>query len=399
MLGMATIRRRVLPSGNSVWLAEYRDGSGKRRFKQFDKRKDADAFLLTVRGEVREGVHVAESQSVTIAVAADDWLKAVDAAGRERSTYSQYKQHVELHIKPLIGDVLLSKFSVPAAREFEDRLRAEGRSTAMVRKVMVSLGSLLADAQERGKVARNVIRERSRTGRKASDTRAVKRLKGKLKVGIDIPTAKEVKAIVTAAEGRWRPLLLMAIFAGLRASELRGLKWADVDLEKREVHVRQRADRFNDIGAPKSEAGERTVPLPPILVTALTEWKPACPGGELGLVFPTGAGTVEQLANIRRRGLIPTVMAAEVTIDTGKRDAEGNPILEAKYTGMHSLRHFFASWCINRKEDGGLGLPLKVVQERLGHSSVMMTADVYGHLFPRGDDQDELAEAERMLMA
>jgi len=396
---MATIRKRTLPSGNNVWLAEYRDGGGKRRFKQFKKRKDADDFLLTVRGEVRAGVHVAESQSLTIATAADDWLKAVDAAGRERSTYNQYKQHVELHIKPLIGDVLLSKFSVPGAREFEDRLRAEGRSPAMVRKVMVSLGSLLADAQERGKVARNVVRERSRTRRKASDTRAERRQKGKLKVGVDIPTAKEIKAIVNAAEGRWKPLLLMAIFAGLRASELRGLKWADVDLDKREVHIRQRADRFNDIGAPKSEAGERTVPLPPMVVMALKEWKGACPAGELNLVFPTGAGTVEQLANIRRRGLIPTMIAAGVTIDTGKKDEDGQPILDAKYTGMHALRHFFASWCINRKEDGGLGLPLKVVQERLGHSSVTMTADVYGHLFPRGDDADELAEAERMLMA
>lgn len=399
MFGMATVRKRTLPSGNTVWLAEYRDGAGKRRFKQFDKRKDADTFLLTVRGEVRDGIHVAASQSVTISTAADDWLTAVKAAGREQSTYNQYRQHVELHIKPLIGDVLLSKLSVPAARDFEDRLRAEGRTPAMTKKVMVSLGSLLADAQERGKVARNVVRERSRTGRKASDTRAEKRQKGKLKVGVDIPTAKEVKAIVTAAEGRWRPLLLMAIFAGLRASELRGLKWADVDLDKREVHVRQRADRFNDIGAPKSEAGERTVPLPPMVISALTEWKDACPAGELGLVFPTGAGTVEQLANIRRRGLIPTMIAAGVTVDTGEKNGDGEPILDAKYTGMHALRHFFASWCINRKEDGGLGLPLKVVQERLGHSSVTMTADVYGHLFPRGDDLDELAEAERMLMA
>lgn len=396
---MATVRKRTLPSGNSVWLAEYRDGAGKRRFKQFDKRKEADEFLLTVRGEVREGVHVALSQSTTIAQAADAWLKAVAAAGRELSTYRQYRQHTELHIKPLIGGIVLSKFSVPAAREFEDRLRAEGRSPAMVKKIMVSLGSLLADAQERGKVARNVVRDRSRTRSRASDARAEKRAKGKLKVGVDIPSAKEIKAILTVAKGRWRPLLMVAIFAGLRASEIRGLRWDDVDLDKREIHVRQRADRFNDIGQPKSEAGERTVPIPPMVVAELRQWKEVCPVGKLGLVFPTGAGTVEQLANIRRRGLIPTLIAAGVTVDTGKKDENGAPIFDAKYTGMHALRHFFASWLINRKEDGGLGLPLKVVQERLGHSSVTMTADVYGHLFPRGDDLDELAEAERMLMA
>jgi integrase len=76
-------------------------------------------------------------------------------------------------------------------------------------------------------------------------------------------------------------------------------------------------------------------------------------------------------------------------------DAKGN----AKYTGLHALRHFYASWCINRKKDGGLELPMKTVQQRLGHSSIVMTSDVYGHLFPRGDDGGELAEAERTLLA
>ena len=55
-------------------------------------------------------------------------------------------------------------------------------------------------------------------------------------------------------QGRWRPLILTAIFTGLRASELRGLRWEDVDLKKRELHVRQRADKFNTIGKPKSAA-------------------------------------------------------------------------------------------------------------------------------------------------
>jgi hypothetical protein len=56
-------------------------------------------------------------------------------------------------------------------------------------------------------------------------------------------------------------------------------------------------------------------------------------------------------------------------------DAEG----KAKYTGVHALRHFYASWCINRRIDGGLELPLKLVQARLGHASIQMTADRYGH--------------------
>jgi integrase len=66
--------------------------------------------------------------------------------------------------------------------------------------------------------------------------------------------------------------------------------------------------------------------------------------------------------------------------------------------GHARLRHFFASWCINRRVDGGLELPLKVVQARMGHSTIAMTADVYGRLFPRGDDSAELAAAEKFLV-
>jgi integrase len=72
---------------------------------------------------------------------------------------------------------------------------------------------------------------------------------------------------------------------------------------------------------------------------------------------------------------------------------------EAKYTGLHSLRHFYASWLINRKKDGGLKLPAKSVQARMGHSSIVMTMDTYGHLFPGSDDRSELAEAGKMLPA
>jgi integrase len=184
------------------------------------------------------------------------------------------------------------------------------------------------------------------------------------------------------------------------------------------IHVHQRADRYNAIDKPKSEAGERTVPLPPLVANALREWKLKCPGRktgqkdtdgnpirELHFVFPNGAGHVENHGNIVNRGLWPAQIAAGVTApvldDPGasKVDDKGKPIVAAKYTGLHALRHFYASWCINRKVDGGLELPAKIVQERLGHSSIVMTMDIYGHLFPRGNDGDALAEAERLLMA
>jgi integrase len=363
-----------------AWIVDYTDGQGARHIKTFARKKEADAHAQQVGVDVRAGVHT--STKMTVADAGRKWI--ADADHRlEPATVESYRQHLNDHIIPYLGSVKLSQLTVPAIRDFMDKLRAAGRSPAMVKRVVGDLGSILADAQGRGLVAQNVVRSLSRR----RERHAERRHKHKLKVGVDIPSPTEIRSLVTHLEGRWRPLLMTAIFTGLRASELRGLQWEDVDLKKAELHVRQRADKFKTIGKPKSAAGQRTIPMPPILVNTLREWKLACPKGALGLVFPTGSGNVEHHANIVVRGLVPAQIAAGV-VTRGK----------AKYTGLHSLRHFYASWCINRKEDGGLGLPLKMVQHRLGHSTIQMTADIYGHLFPSGDDGAELAQAERALL-
>ena len=370
-----------------AWIVDYVDQHGDRHIKTFARKRDADAYHADVAVGVRAGIHTADSRSITIAEAGRRWIESGEAADLERTTLEQYRQHLELHIVPLIGSVKLTQLTAPVVRRFEDRLRAD-RSPAMVRKVMGSLGAIFADAQERGLVAQNVVRGLRSRRRRGKDRRADRRQKGKLKIGVDIPTPDEVRAIIAHLEGRGGPMLLTAIFTGLRASELRGLRWADVDLKRGELHVRQRADRFNVIGRPKSEAGDRTIPLLPMVVNALREWKLACPKGELDLAFPNGRGQVENTSNIVQRVLHPIQIAAGITDKRGR----------AKYTGLHALRHFYASWCINRKTDGGLELPLKVVQTRLGHASIQMTADRYGHLFPRGDDKAELAAAEKAFL-
>jgi integrase len=310
----------------------------------------------------------------------------------ERTTKDQYRQHLDLHIQPLLGAVRLSQLSVPMVRDFESRLRADGRSEAMVRKVVGSLGSLVADAMERGLISRNPVREMKVRRKPGKEKRAAGRRRGKLKIGVDIPTREEIKGLVDHLQGRWRAIILTAIFTGLRASELRGLRWDNVDFGKGEIHVRERADRYNTIGSPKSEAGERSVPMTPIVTNTLRELR--LKSGGQGLVFGNGKGKIESHANIIHRGLCPSQIAAGIT----KAKGDGETVV-AKYTGLHALRHFYASWCINPKSAGGLELSPKVVQERMGHSSITMTMDVYGHVFPRGDDSAELAAAERSLLA
>ena len=219
-----------------------------------------------------------------------------------------------------------------------------------------------------------------------------------------IPTLDEARAIMTSVKGRWRPLILVAMFCGLRSSELRALTWANVDLDNRLVHIRQRADKYGALGNPKSDDGNRSVPMLPLVANALREWKLQCPRTALDLVFPSRRGGIELHNVMVEWGLWPAQVTAGVCTIVkdadGKVvvDAKGEPVRQAKYTGLHALRHFYASWCINRKVDGGLELPPKDVQYRVGHATISMTLDTYGHLFPKADARDEMEAAEQQFL-
>jgi integrase len=359
-----------------AWIVDYADAAGVRRIETFARRRDADARAAAIDVDLRRGVHTAVTASPTVAQAAQDWLAAVALRGRERATLKGYREHVELHINPTLGTMKLAALTTPKVVAFCEALQAR-KSRLLARKVLASVKAILRDAQRRGTVAQNVA---------AAVSIELDHRRRPLEVGVDIPTPNEVRNILAAVTPRWRPLLVTAVFTGLRASELRGLRWTDVDFKKGELGVRQRADRYNSIGQPKSRAGTRIIPLGPMVVNTLREWKLARPAGEF--VFGTRTGRPIHHRNILRSALLPAQVAA------GMVGADGGP----KYTGLHALRHFYASVCINRKVDGGLELPLKVVQARLGHASIQMTADRYGHLFPRGDDGAELAAAERGLL-
>lgn len=391
-LFMATVRKRSWSSGGEVrtaWVADYSDQDGKRHIKTFKTKKTADAWLVQTRHEVSTGVHTAESSSITVAEAGELWIAQGETDGLEASTLRQYGQHLDYHIKPFIGTIKLAELAPGTVQNFRNKLIREGRSRAMAKKAMSSLGAILAAAMAGGKVARNVVREQSRQ-HGARQHRLEKRHEKRIEVGVDVPSKEEIRAMLAHAQGRWRPLVVTAVFTGLRASELRGLRWDDVDLDQAVLRVRQRADRWNVIGSPKSDAGKREVPLAPMVVNILREWKFACPRlkekegdeGRLWLVFPNTKGSVDSLPNMHRRGLGALQVAAGLAAD------ESHP----KY-GLHSLRHAAASLFIEQ------GFTPKRVQALMGHSSIQVTFDTYGHLFPSQDgDQAAMQQLQARLV-
>jgi integrase len=381
---MASVRKRTWQTKTgekSAWVVAY-TLKGKQHLKTFRTKREATAWRAEMQHEVKEGIHTPATASISVAEAGALWLAQAAMDGLEASTVMQYRQHLDYHIAPFLGHVKLAELAPASIQEFRNRLIGEGRSHVMAKKVITSLGAILAAAMATGRVARNVVREQTRQQR-TRERRLEKRHDKRLDVGVDLPTKDEIRAMLGAAQGRWRPLVVTAVFTGLRASELRGLTWADVDLDvdldRATLRVRQRADRWNKIGSPKSATSQREVPLAPMVVNTLKEWRLACPKGEANLVFPNRVGKIETLPSIHRRGLGPLQVAAGLTTDP----------IHPKY-GLHSLRHAAASLFIEQ------GFSPKRVQALMGHSSIQMTFDTYGHLFPSKDDD---AAAMQQLQA
>ncbi|HUZ74541.1 MAG TPA: tyrosine-type recombinase/integrase [Stellaceae bacterium] len=386
-----SIRKRTLPSGEVRWMLDYRDQQGARRGKLFATKGAAIAAETRIRGELVRGIHTADSASATIAEAADVWLAACEARGLEPSTIAQYKTHVRGFIVPLLGSMKLSRLTAPVAQDFVERVTATA-SRAMVRKVATSLKSLVGEAVRRGLAATNAVREVRLPGSSRDEEPA------------EFPSRDEIKMLLDKAEGQMKVLVHLGIFTGMRASEIRGLEWENVDLKESIIRVRQRADRLNKIGRCKSNTSQRDIPIGQHLVALLREWRLVCPRtvgaddpGVLRYVLPNKRGNVEDHPTVYRRfGALQLAcgITAPVLSEDGRptRDKDGRPVVRQKF-GLHAMRHACASLLI--AEDW----QPKRVQAFLGHATIGLTMDTYSHLWHDAEaDQQAMARLEGTLL-
>jgi len=385
---MATVRKRKFGTDKEAWIVDYRDQHGKRHLKTFPTKKAAEAWKVNALHEVQQGIHTAASLCKTVEEAWRLWMADCEANNLEFGTIRQRRQHLTHHVIPYIGRLRLADLTTPMVYDFDSKLRNDGRSPAMRRKVLTNLKTMLSFAQGRGLVAQNVARGvRVKIENRESTA-------GPLRAGVDFPTMAELNTLIEYSAGRWRPFIVTAIFTGMRLSELRGLRWSDIDLETGQIHVRQRADGWGKIGTTKTKAGKRDIPLAPIVVNTLKQWRDVCPKGERDLVFPNTLGNIETMTNIRARCWAPLQVKCGLMADAGKRDAKGGPILEPRYN-FHMLRHAAASLFIRY-----LGWSPKRVQTVMGHASVTMTFDRYGHLFDDVEaDRADMAKIEAAVRA
>lgn len=310
------------------------------------------------------------ADQVTISDAAKLWIARCELEQLERATLHSYRGHVKNHIEPKMGHLLLTELSAVHVRDFLDAMLRDS-TRAMAKKCLTTLRSIISAAQERGLVQHNVARDVKLRRSERHDPDRV------------FPTKDEIKALIANAPPKHQPIIMTALLTGMRMSELRGLTWNAIDFERSIITVRKRADRYCEMGNTKSKAGRREIPMGPGLAKVLKAWKPVCPKGHLDLVFPNGVGNVETHSNIYNRIFKPLMLTCGIV------DGEGIPRFS-----LHAMRHAAASLFIEQ------GWPPKRIQVMLGHSSITMTYDVYGHLFhDPAKDVDLMGEMEKGLLA
>jgi integrase len=366
---MATIRKRELPSGLIRWQVDFTDQSGKRRSKLFERRKDADVYLVKIRPLVANNTFLADGESITVAAAAQNWLnhctlRCQTKRRMERATLYGYTLYVRLHLNHPeigIGDKLIAQLARRHVNEFRDRLLLAGRSEHLTRRAITTLKMVLDHAIDSGYLFTNV----------AEGVKVIRA--SRINYKAPVPSKETIRTLIEAAGENFKPRIIVSALAGIRASELRGLRWQDVDLDKGFIHIRQRADVYGEMGEPKSRAGYRDIPAGPMVLNALRRWRLRCPKGELGLVFPNAKGGILDHANTRS-----AFRRLQEKVGTQMR--------------WHDLRHFAVSLWIEQ------GFTIKEVMTFAGHASVQMTMERYGHLFPSPDHQKAMAEVEAKLL-
>jgi integrase len=167
----------------------------------------------------------------------------------------------------------------------------------------------------------------------------------------------EADALVGAAPERERALWATAFYAGLRLGELRGLRWRDVDLAAGVISVDRSWDPHAGATAPKSRAGRRTVPIPERLRAMLAEHRSNCAWRD-GLVFGRHHNVPFNINGVYTRARRAWVEA------------------ELDSITLHEARHTYASLMI------AAGVNAKELSTYMGHASITITLDRYGHLFP-----------------
>jgi integrase len=350
-------------------------------YRRKDGRYEGAAYFLTtsgahkrvrVYGKTREEVHAQLTEAVAksrqgvpmpdrtwrLGAYLDDWLERVVRPSKRPKTYEQYEGAVRLYLKPGLGTRQLRRLSVSEVQSFLNRKLGEGHSVRKVQIIRTVLSAALTRAMREELVGRNVAR--------------LVELPEWHKTAVHPWSVEEARQFLDVARSHsLYPAFLLLLLCGLRRGEVLGLRWQDVDLGTDEIYVRQQVQRVGRellVGPLKTKAGQRNLPLLDIVREALlahrgqqararqvasSQW--AGSGRDDELIFSTSSGRP-----IEPRNFVRSFWSV----------CQPNGIRVIK---LHHLRHTTATLLKN------LGVPVRDAQLILGHSSIIVTQEIYQH--------------------
>ncbi len=337
--------------------------NGKLRSKTVATKHAATRFLASTVTEAHNGTYQ-QTKPVTMQVVFDEWEKHLDVKlqqGRLKpSTKKAYLSMLRKHLRPAFGTCRSDRLSEHVVLEWERRyaaLLAAGTVTAKYyNNLRGTLNVVLTWARQRG--------QRYLTHNPLTDIKAVPVERRERR----FLEPDEIARLLDATKDvRNRTILYLFTYSGLRRGELFGLRWSDLDEHKHQLRVRRSLFQ-GDVTRPKTTHSERTVDLPEALVDRLRAYRETSPPLKKGYMFPSQTGSPMDPDNWYKRVFVPT--AERAGLRPSERDEDDGPAV-----GIHTLRHTYASLLINQSES------IKYVSRQLGHASINITADLYGHLF------------------
>jgi integrase len=346
------LRKRGTKNGRDVWTALIplpQGPGGKRRRHRFTfvgNKTDAGNALVSKLSQVSQGAFIAPDRT-TFGQYLDAWL-ASPPTNYARKTLERFESMARVHLKPTLGGIPLQKLSSADLRNAYAQWRKNLSAQTIVHHHRL-IHRVLGQAVEE-----NLARHNAAVFKRADRPRASR-------AEARFLSSDEIVRLLQAAEGTsLRPLIVLALATGARRGELLGLKWSDVNFDRGTLAIRRALDQTKTGVLEKTPKNgkSRVLPLPVSAIEALRLQRSECLCERSNYVFPGADGGA----------WIPH------KVSDGFREL----CRKAKIAGasFHSLRHTAATQMLE------LEVPPKVVQERLGHSTIAITMDLYSHATP-----------------
>lgn len=352
------------------WRVRYLDPDGKERNKSFRTREEAESFRDNTAADVRRGTYIdPDSGKVTLRDFAESWLAMQDI---QASTRESAEFRLRRHIYPVLGGHTLAQLAGRPSL-VQSWLAGLSLSPASARIMFNTLSTIMNAAVADELITRNPCQAKNVRRPRASASR------------VDPWEREQVAAVRAALPERYRILADLGAGLGLRQGEIFGLAATDVEWLRKGgpvVHVRRQVRIVGGklvFALPKG-GKERVIPLPESVRLALAEHLAAHPARPVTLPWlePGGRAVTAELIMTTPAG--SAVNRNTFNVYAWRPAVQAAGLASGKGNGTHALRHHFASVLLHA------GVSIKAVSEYLGHSSPVITLQIYAHTLPSAHD-------------